>query len=306
MNNSKATALTATLCGICLILAGCSAGDSADVPDNVTSAATELMALPAELFQASDMIAAQCMRAKGYDIPTSLASYGIGYARGYADIPAIFLSEEDARRSGYPSATVDHDKGVDFFDAYAKKLDASQQKRFGKDLNGEAMVMGPDACFYQAFETVFGSFDRYVELASTFNEYSAGKARSTLRETPVQQAILAGYVPCMVKAGYAVKGLNASDVAAQRFGAYRLWNERPNDSEQAMAVQDFTCQRQANLHTVVKDALERTAGQWMLNNEALLLERHEKLNEAKDQARAVISGAVSYHAADDPRNGGAS
>lgn len=41
-------------------------------------------------------------------------------------------------------------------------------------------------------------------------------------------------------------------------------------------------------------AMQRTAGKWMLENEAMLLERHELLEQAMDRAKQVIDGSVTY------------
>ena len=241
------------------------------------------------------MIAVQCMRARGYDMPVSLAASSANVG-GYADVSAIFQSEEEAVVTGYPFATVDYGQGIDEFDAYAKTLSETERDRFNKDLGGDGgdLQDNPSACFLQAYEAVYGSFEQYAQLAGTFNEYSAKKTKSTLEDKDVGKAISERYMPCMASAGYEVNGLRAEDIAATEFGVYRTWNDPPGEGERALAAQDFECQRQAGLTDALDAALERTAGRWMVENEAVLLERHERLQEAMERAKGVISGNDTY------------
>lgn len=84
------------------------------------------------------------------------------------------------------------------------------------------------------------------------------------------------------------------DVAAEEFGAYRASSEGPSQAEQDMAVTDYTCQDKAHLLSAVQGAFKRSAGKWMVENEALLLERHEQLQEALKKSNAIIAGDYSY------------
>jgi hypothetical protein len=96
------------------------------------------------------------------------------------------------------------------------------------------------------------------------------------------------------KAGYEMTGLKAAEYAQAKFGQYRLWNEPPSEEEKALALQDYECQEKADIKTLITTAFRKNAGQWMAENEATLLERHEQLTEAKNRANKVISGEITY------------
>jgi len=83
-------------------------------------------------------------------------------------------------------------------------------------------------------------------------------------------------------------------VALDTFGKYRKRGQGPSSAEQAMALDDYTCQEKADLLTTVQDAFKQTAGQWMVENEAMLLERYEDLQTALKKANQVINGEYNY------------
>lgn len=97
---------------VIVLLGGCGSGEdqSAEVPLPVRTAVTDLIGNPTELYQANDVLTAQCARARGFDVPKTLAvSTG---PKGYADVGGVFRSQEEAVSVGYPTVTVDYDKGM--------------------------------------------------------------------------------------------------------------------------------------------------------------------------------------------------
>jgi hypothetical protein len=175
-------------------------------------------------------------------------------------------------------------------------LPQSQRQRFetlvNGDLNDDFSIS--TSCFAISTRWLYGSWQRYEELSNTYSDYAKYKSDSTLGDEEVSKAISGVYVPCMKNAGYTVNGLRAGALASKRFGRYRSWNDAPHAQEQKLARQDYECQIKAKLIDKLDAAMERTAGKWMLENESVLLARHEQLREAMVRAKQVISGQTKF------------
>ena len=283
-----------------VVLGGCEAkkDQSAVVPLTLQTAVSDLISNPTELSQAKEMLTVQCARALGFDMPSALAVSTS--SKGYADVGGIFRSQAEAMAVGYPTVTVDYAKGVDTLDAYRDTLSESESDRFAEEVSG---TLGGDpskntACWNQATRWLYGSWDNYTMLSNTFNEYGRSKSDTTLNDPDVVAAIRDEYMPCMAEYGYNVRGLRAYEIAQKEFGAYRMYNEPPDEREKTLARHDFDCQERAGLMDKLDAAMQRTAGKWMLENEAMLLERHELLEQAMGRAKQVIDGSVTYQTID--------
>ncbi|MCI1979615.1 MAG: hypothetical protein LKJ44_07940 [Bifidobacteriaceae bacterium] len=277
---------------LCSVSAGC--GEQAEVPTNVASAAASILNLPPELTQALVLFTVQCAQDKGYEIRTSLEVHSSSAT--YFDVGGIFSSQQQALSTGYPESTVDYDKGADAIDEFERSLGADEDEKFKNEVVGNLdLAVGQDtSCATVATTWLYGSEKNYSALVDAFNDYSSQKTSSALQDSGVSEAISEKYVPCMVAAGYEVKGLTAGTLAAEKIGVYRKWNEPPGDAEKALALQDYLCQEKSHIGSLVKEAQEKIANEWMLANEALLLERQELLRAAMGRAQKIISGSFTY------------
>lgn len=279
---------TAIFCGA---LAGCG---QVEVPDNVAQASIDLVNFPLEPLQANQILVEECARSKGYDVSISLSVTQT--SDQYIDAGGILESQKAAESSGY-AETIDYQKGgYNTLSAFEKTLSDSELDRFSEEVNGEMAdnSTNPDACETQAVNWLYGSEKKYADLINTANEYFSKTSGSALGTSTVLAAISDKYVPCMAKAGYEVTGLKAAEYAQAKFGQYRLWNEPPSEEEKVLALQDYECQEKADIKALITAAFRKNAGQWMAENEATLLERHEQLTEAKNRANKVISGEITY------------
>lgn len=213
--------------------------------------------------------------------------------QSYADIGGVFRNKEEAETIGYSTQTADLGGRSAALEAYENALSAAERERYEREVSS-----GDASCSTQAYVILFGSVKESEAIFNTFSDLVREQSSSALEDPDVQAAIKDEYMPCMKKAGYDVRGLRGGELAGKKFGRYRKWNEPPNDEEKAMAVQDYQCQADANLMQRINNALERNAGTWMVANEAMLLERHEKLQQAREVANEVIAGKRSYEARD--------
>lgn len=281
-------------CVILLTLLGigaCGHSNAVDVPDAVTSATVELASVDLEIMQAQSILQGQCAQSKGFDVPIDYSIVPV--TQSYADIGGVFRSKEEAETVGYSAQTADLGGHSAALNAYEEALDTAEQERYEREVSS-----GDASCSTQAYAILFGSMKETEAIFNTFSDLVREQSSSALEDSDVQAAIKDEYMPCMKKAGYNVRGLRGGELAGKKFGRYRKWNEPPNDEEKAMAVQDYQCQADANLMQRINNALERSAGTWMVANEAMLLERHEKLQQAREIANEVIAGKRSYEARD--------
>ncbi|WP_129858679.1 hypothetical protein [Bifidobacterium pseudolongum] len=281
-----------TLTSLCLGACGGNP-NAADVPDIVTSATVELASVDMEILQAQEILISQCARSKGFDVPADYYTVP-PVAQSYIDVGGVFRSKEEAESVGYSMQTADLAEQSSERNAYENSLSESEREKYEKEVNG----IEPPNCTADASTVLFDSAEDSGAVFNTFNDIVREQSSSALDDRDVQSAIMDEYVPCMKKAGYDVRGLRGGELAAKKFGRYRKWNEPPNAEEKAMAVQDYQCQADANLMQRINNALERNAGTWMVANEAMLLERHEKLQQARERANQVISGKLSYEVRD--------
>lgn len=297
----KHDGITASLAfGVALTLcfcAGCGENQSAQVADNVVAATADLVAIDPEIMQAQSILQQQCARSLGFDVPVDYTA--IPASQGYADVGGIFRSEQEAMSKGYASETVKSEgRGFDE-NAYLETLSASERSRYEREVIGDVTDKGfEQSCAARSYAELFGSYERSGEVLNTFNEMVREQSASALDDKDVQRAITETYVPCMAQAGYQLQGLKAGKLAQERFGKYRKWNDPPNADEQAMAKQDYNCQRQAELMEHIDTAMERNAGAWMASNEGTLLSRHETLEAALGKANQVIAGQYRFEMTD--------
>lgn len=282
---------------VAVSVGGCGAGhpNAADVPDMVTSATVDLAAVDMEIMQAYSILLGQCAHTIGFDVPIDYSVHSV--SQSYVDVGGVFRSEDEAKTTGYSSQTADLDIGHTALDAYMDTLNELERQRYDREVSGD-MSGKDDSCSVRAYSELFGSYEDMEKVFNTFDDVLREQSSSALDDRDVQSAIKDEYMPCMKKAGYNVRGLRGGELAGKKFGRYRKWNEPPNDEERAMAVQDYQCQADANLMQRINNALERNAGTWMVANEAMLLERHEKLQQAREIANEVIAGKRSYEARD--------
>ena len=266
--------------------------NAADVPDTVTSAIVDLSSVDMEIMQAQEILKRQCMRTKGFDVPIDYTV--ITVPQSYVDVGGVFRSSEEAETVGYSTQTADLQGRSVALDSYVDALSDSERNRYEQE-EGDLDTGG---CAAQAYTVLLESPENTRAVFDTFDDVIREQSFSAIEDADVQSAVMDEYVPCMKKAGYNVRGLRGGELAGKKFGRYRKWNEPPNDEEKAMAVQDYQCQADANLMQRIDNALERNAGTWMVANEAMLLERHEKLQQARERANQVISGKLSYEARD--------
>lgn len=279
---------------VAVSVGGCGAGhpNAADVPDAVTSATADLTAVDMEIMQAQEILAGQCARSKGFAVPIDYTVLAV--SQSYIDIGGVFRSREEAETVGYSTQTADLQGHGTALRAYEDSLSDAEKTRYEQEVSG----FDSPNCYTQANAVLFGSPEEADEVLNTFDDVLREQSASAIEDSDVQAAIKDEYMPCMKKAGYDVRGLHGGALAGKKFGRYRKWNEPPNDEEKAMAVQDYQCQADANLMQRINNALERSAGTWMVANEAMLLERHEKLQQAREIANEVIAGKRSYEARD--------
>ncbi|NMM94709.1 hypothetical protein [Bifidobacterium oedipodis] len=273
---------------------GCGNAQEAEVSDSVVKATSDLVTIDPEIMQAYGILRQQCARSRGFDVPVDYST--IPMLQGYADVGGIFRSEQEAVSLGYSMQTMDQVEGDFSEEDFEKTLGAEDRKRYEHevigDISDEKSFFG--SCAAQAYAALFGSYEKSNEVLNTFNEMANEQTRTSLDDGEVRKAITDVYAPCMTKAGYPLRGLKAGELAGERFGRYRAWNEPPNAEEQAMARQDYACQSEAGIMERIDMAMERNAGAWMAANEATLLARYETLEEALGKANQVINGQADF------------
>lgn len=276
---------------LCLpLLAGCG---QVEVPAALKTATLDLLEHPSELGQAEEIFQVECARSKGYDVPLTFSTSG--GAAVFVDIGGIFDSKEQAL-SGYGSATVNEENsGIDAITEFEMSLAPNEEATFEEEVTGN-LDGTPDttACATLGTNWIYGSEEIYSKIVNTPNDYMRSVSSTIGDDSDLLRAVTDDYSPCMVKAGYELTGLSGYRYAQEKFGRYRRWDAPPSAEEQAMAVQDYECQQKAKVKELAEVAFERVGGQWMVSNEAMLLERHEQLNAAKERAQQIISGDFTY------------
>lgn len=280
--------------------AGCGSkkeSQDADVPENVSEATVSVVIPHPEPYTASDILSVQCMRERGFNMPTNLSYTSSAATTSYADVGGVFTSLDQATATGYPQITV-KTNSTNTINGYQASLSKSEQERFEQEYNGsiddtDAQKEISTACSVQALRWVYGSWKNYANLADIGNEWSSKRSESTLQQKEVQDAIDT-YTQCMAKAGYKVDGLRAYKIAGKEFGRYRSIGSKPNAKEQALATQDFRCQDEAGIIPAVRKAMNHVSGRWMVENEARILELNDVLQETMERANSVINGDKDY------------
>lgn len=276
-----------------LILAACgNAPESSEaVPDSLFTAVESLLSPPGEVMQARRIIEAECLRAHGLNAPIS---YEVSvYPRQVADVGGVFRSKEDALTKGYPSTT-SVDSSQDELSTFEQSLSTSQKKKYERltDFTGKYK---DSSCVAESDRVIFGSSEKTAEVLNTYNDYGTNKTKSTLEDQDVQNALTKKYFPCLAASGFDVKKIGQmGEIAQSKLGHYRKATEAPGEAERNIALTDYKCQQKAALLHVFQTALKRTAGKWMVENEALLLDRYERLQDAVKKSNKVIKGELTY------------
>lgn len=272
-------------------VSGCgSESQAVEVPDTVFEAVDDLISTPDEVLQAENVLEAQCLQSHGLDAPIDLTVTET--PKQVADVGGVFRSKSEAVTAGYTSTYRDNDD--DPWSLFEKSLSGKDKKEYEKltDFTGKN---AKTSCFAEADRVLFGSREAAVKILNTFNEYGTHASSSTLNDSDVQKALTDKYFPCMKKAGYEINKIGQmSGIASEQLGQYRHSGEGPSAKEQEMATIDYECQVKADLLNVFQTALKRTAGKWMVENEAMLLERHEKLEDALKKSNQVLKGEYTY------------
>ncbi|MCI1935417.1 MAG: hypothetical protein LKJ44_03270 [Bifidobacteriaceae bacterium] len=277
---------------VLLGVSGCGGESQAvEVPDSVFEAVDDLLSTPDEVDQAERVLEAQCLQSHGLDAPIDLTVAVT--AKQVADVGGVFRSKSEAMRAGYPSTY--RDDNDDPWSLFEKSLSGKDKKEYEKltDFTGKN---AKTSCIAEAYGVLFGSREVAWKILNTFNEYGAHTSSSTLNDSNVQKALTDKYFPCMKKAGYDIRKIGQmSSIASEQLGQYRQLGEGPNAKEQEMALTDYECQAQANLLEVFQNAMKKTGGKWMVENEAMLLERQEKLAAALKKSIQVLKGEYTYN-----------
>ncbi|MCI1935418.1 MAG: hypothetical protein LKJ44_03265 [Bifidobacteriaceae bacterium] len=272
-------------------VSGCgNESQAVEVPDTVFEAVDDLLFTPAEVSQAEDVLNAQCLQSHGLEAPIDFTVTET--ATPVADVGGVFRSKSEAVKTGYSSTQ--REDNNDPWSLFEKSLSGKDKKEYEKltDFTGKN---DDKSCLAEADRVLFGSPEAAYKIVYTYNDYKANDSSSTLYDADVQKALTDKYFPCMKKAGYDIRKIGQmSSIVSEQLGQYRLWGEKPSAKEQEMATIDYECQTQADLLNVFQTALKRTAGKWMVENEAMLLERHEKLEDALKKSNQVLKGEYTY------------
>ena len=112
--------------------AGCGSkkeSQDADVPENVSEATVSVVILHPEPYTASDILSVQCMRERGFNMPTNLSYTSSAATTSYADVGGVFTSLDQATATGYPQVTV-KTNSTNTINGYQASLSKSEQERF--------------------------------------------------------------------------------------------------------------------------------------------------------------------------------
>ncbi|MBN9612842.1 MAG: hypothetical protein J0H64_05185 [Actinobacteria bacterium] len=186
-------------------------------------------------------------------------------------------------------------------ETYESSLSGSEAERFRLALLGPSTVprvsitmttgakvdQPGGGCFAEANTRVYGSVKAELQLVTFVNElYSQADTHA------IVDAVKKGtpsYEKCMSEAGYPVQGLGAAELAAERFGAYRLAGDPPSADEAALAEQDARCQEKAELVKKADEVFFTGASKWILTNESMILAREVQLKTALKNAKKILN-----------------
>ncbi|MCI1983462.1 MAG: hypothetical protein LKJ47_01635 [Bifidobacteriaceae bacterium] len=275
----------------CLLLSNaCGAGQSV-VSEHLFEATDSLLSPPTEVILGRTIIENQCLRSHNLRMPIHYEVTRI--SRSVADVGGVFRSKEDALANGY-SSTINMSSLQRAIDTFENSLSAKDKKKYDELTD----FTGPNkdhSCVAASNNIIFGSTKITSDVLNTFNDYGANKTESTLEDKDVQSALKKIYFPCMNRAGYEISKIGEmSKLALKELGTYRSPSTKPNKKEQEMVLIDYSCQKRAKLFDIFQKSLKRTAGNWMAENEGMLLDRYEKLQAALKRSNQVINGELTY------------
>lgn len=282
-------------------MTGCASGseDSLTISTQTKDSIEALIQMPPELSQASFLVARDCLRQQGYEVP--YASAVSGNATGsVVGIAGLFPDRAVAANYGYSSTT----KGeLDPMTAFEASLRKAEQGKFhaayvGTDDakqvsitlgSGAKVSQSGEGCLAKANTEVYGSVKKGLQLANFVNEVYAQV--DTDKVVSVIKKDIGTYEQCMAAAGYQVKMLNARDLAAQKFGKYRSAGDPPNTAEKTMVTTDADCQTKAGLIRDTNALFFDTAAAWITAHESEITARQEALTQAEREAKKIIDDA---------------
>lgn len=297
---ARVSRTAALLAAAAALLSGCSTDAQGTVKSDTKAAVSALVAPPPDLDQAVLKASIECLSRHGFNVPYSPAfsSTAATSVTGVAGLPP---SAESARAHGYTTTQQDGE-AVNAVGGFREALSPAEQARFDTVYTGSASAarvsvtladgskaeQSSEGCFAEANVRVYGSIKTDLELSQFPNEmYSLVDTRKVAKA--VRDALPA-YEKCMKDHGYAVTGLNADKVAAQRFGKYRQPGDPPSRDESAMASRDAQCQAQSGMVENSEDVFYAGAAKWITNNESSILAHRAAINTAVANAKRVLGG----------------
>jgi hypothetical protein len=181
---------------------------------------------------------------------------------------------------------------------YLAGLTANQQATFTSAEHGdgrEVTITTPDGvvasaaadgCIADARKAVYGSVEDFLRLQ--YQPQAVYSLVSGVENTPEVQAAAQEYSQLMAQSGYDLANpAEARVLARQNFGS-RGMNDPASDEERAMAVADAKAQKASQVYEVLAEAAVAKAADWLVRNEALLVELAEIQAASLERAGAII------------------
>lgn len=288
-----ASSLAATLS---ITLLAC--GSSAEVPEPARVALSELGSPPPEINQALDQVWRTCMADDGFTVPRGVGTSNSSQS-ALVDVDGLIPSAEQARALGYRSTVRAEESPAD---AYLATLVGGEAERFeaadmGEDPddvesltldNGVEVSIPAQGCSAEARTAVYGDLTTALQLQEFRNEVSGAALDSFDKILGSLDGVREPYEECMNSAGYQVTGLNAGEVAQEKFGTYRGPLDSPSVPEQNMAFSDFTCQQEAGMAENINDAFVENTADWIVSNESHILAVHDMMTESENRAKDIL------------------
>lgn len=253
-NYHSLISLTIEVVGITTLLSSCGSPPTA-IPDELFNATDTLISISPEIMRAETELNMQCLRYQGLDAPENLPF--VDFPQEVADIGGVYRSQEEALRTGYTTTLKGEDPNNPLT-LFLSQLTDREKELYDSFSIPDSEVMGTEedtTCPAQATRILFGSFEAGNTIMNTYNDYAAHQTKNTVEIKEVQDS-LSKYMECLGDLGYKVTPrLEMKNIAEEDFGHYRSAGEGPNQDEQAMVLDDYTCQEKADLLTTVQNAL---------------------------------------------------
>jgi hypothetical protein len=297
---ARLTVVVTAAVGLAFGLSGCASEPEIPVPAETEAALVSLASLPADLAIAHDLAQRSCLIRLGFDLPFDSSAVG-SQRSALVGVDGLFASAEAARASGYPTTTEENGSVLDNFENSLPEATRAQfrEANFGSMDEVESVTIGDGVvvsrsatgCFADADRAVYGSVSAALELENFVNDVN-GQSQKFLDDASVDlEGKYAPYEACMEANGYDVDGLNAAEVALEKFGKYRLFGEAPKAEEQSMAASDFICQDEVGFSADLNALFVQKAGAWIVENEAHILALRDELDASMIRARAIVDAS---------------